>query len=596
MPRPKASRNARPVPQQPQAANPAPAAPAAPPRRGVRVTPSMVARAQHRPGNRSPLAPPRIRAPEHPPSAIPPQGPLIAQDSAIQESFGWANAQLTQDSAFDLAAAQVSSGVNAPYDQALANGYGFLGFGYLAQLAQIAEYRVVTETIAGEMTREWIEFDATGEDKSEKIKKIEAEFTKLGVKHACRKQVEGDGYFGRGHIYLDTGATDDRDELLKSIGDGSNVISKGKITPEHPLLGVRAVEAQWCYPNGYNSNDPLSTDWYRPLTWFVNGKEVHRTRLLTIVGREVPDVLKPAYSFGGLSMSQMIRPYVDNWIRTRQAVADLIWSFTVSVLKTQMEGDLAEDGKSLFDRVALFNAFRNNRSMIVLSNDQETNEEFENIVTPLGTLDMLQAQSQEHMAAVSRIPLVKLLGIQPGGLNASSEGEIRSFYDWIKAFQEVMLRAPITAILGFVQLSLFGVVDPEITFHFKDLWQLDEAGKVGVEKTKTDIDDANVAMGAIDPLEVRRRQANDKDSIYAGLNLDPDKLPEQSEIVDPMLDPDPDDPDHEAGAPNGGLERPLGSGEGGKSTVPRVSDPHGQNPITKRAANFGSPATGGFKQ
>lgn len=590
MPRPKGSRNAPAVGLPPPAANPAPAAPVVAPRRGLRVTPTMLAAAQR--GNRSTLRQPlHLRPPSHPPSAVP-DGATIAQDSAINETFGWANGQLAQDSTFEIAAAQAQTGIAGPYDQALANGYGFLGFAYLGQLAQIAEYRVVTETIAGEMTREWIEFDSVGDDKTDKIKNIENEFKKLGVQNACRKMAEGDGFFGRGHLYLDTGATDDRDELLRSIGDGHNVISKGKVAPEKPLIGVRPVEALWCYPNGYNSNDPLSSDWYRPLTWFVNGKEVHRTRLLTVVGREVPDILKPAYSFGGLSMSQMIRPYVDNWIRTRQAVADLIWSFTVSVLKTPMQADLAEDGGSLFARIALFTALRNNRSVAVLSKDEE--EEFSNIVTPLGTLDMLQAQSQEHMASVSRIPLVKLLGIQPGGLNASSEGEIRSFYDWIKAFQEVMFRAPIIAILGFVQLSLFGFVDPEITFHFKDLWQLDEAGKVGVEKTKTDIDDANVAMGAIDPLEVRRRLANDKDSIYAGLDLDPDKLPEQPEIADPMLDPtDSDDPNAVHG---NGLERPLGAGESGKSTVPLVHDPHGQSPITKRAANFGSPATGGFKQ
>ena len=39
------------------------------------------------------------------------------------------------------------------------------------------------------------------------------------------------------------------------------------------------------------------------------------------------------------------------------------------------------------------------------------------------------------MAAISRIPLVKLLGIQPAGLNASSEGELIAFEDWIASFQ-----------------------------------------------------------------------------------------------------------------------------------------------------------------
>jgi hypothetical protein len=46
--------------------------------------------------------------------------------------------------------------------------------------------------------------------------------------------------------------------------------------------------------------------------------------------------------------------------------------------------------------------------------DKET-EEFFNVSTPLGTLDALQAQSQEQMSSVSGIPLIILLGITPRG-------------------------------------------------------------------------------------------------------------------------------------------------------------------------------------
>src|SRR6266567_8059011 len=126
-------------------------------------------------------------------------------------------------------------------------------------------------------------------------------------------------------------------------------------------------------------------------------------------------------------------------------------------------------------------------------------EEFENVSASLGTLDQLQAQTQEHMAAIARIPLVKLLGIQPAGLNASSEGEIRVFYDSISASQEAHARDILETLIGFVQLSEFGEIDPDITFEFKGLWQLDDAGKSAVVKTKADIDDAYIAMGAVSP-------------------------------------------------------------------------------------------------
>jgi hypothetical protein len=106
-------------------------------------------------------------------------------------------------------------------NQVFAEGLEFLGYPYLAELAQQSEYRVITETIATEMTRKWIKFQAVGEeDKTDKIKAIEDEFTRLGVKDAIRKALEIDGFFGRAHMYVDLGSTDDRDELRLPIGNG----------------------------------------------------------------------------------------------------------------------------------------------------------------------------------------------------------------------------------------------------------------------------------------------------------------------------------------------------------------------------------------
>jgi uncharacterized protein len=253
--------------------------------------------------------------------------------------------------------------------------------------------------------------------------------------------------------------------LKLPLGNGTNAMSKAKVG-KGSLKRIRVIEPVWTYPSRYNATDPLKPDWYKPSSWFVQGKEVHSTRLLTFIGREVPDLLKPAYSFGGLSMSQMIKPYVDNWLRVRQSVSDLISTFSTSGIKTDLSNFLAAGGDELFKRLVLFNRNRDNQGLLVLD---KNNEDYFNVSTPLGTLDQLQAQAQEHMASVSRIPLVKLLGISPAGLNASSEGEIETFDDTINAAQEAQIRPNLTRLMHFVMLSLWGAVDPASrsrSFHF----------------------------------------------------------------------------------------------------------------------------------
>jgi uncharacterized protein len=449
-----------------------------------------------------------------PPPGVLPEGvpaPSMAQDSAIGGALGWAGSFA---------------------NQVFAEGLEFLGYPNLAELAQRPEYRVITETIATEMTRKWIKLQAVGEeDKTAKIKAIEDEFTRLGVKDAFRKAAEIDGFFGRAHLYLDLGSTDDRDELRLPIGNGQNAMSKAKVGIGS-LKRLRVIEPVWTYPSSCNATDPLKPDWYKPSSWFVQGKELHATRLLTFIGREVPDLLKPAYSFGGLSMSQMVRPYVDNWLRVRQSVSDLISTFSTSGIKTDLSQMLAAGGEQLFKRLVLFNSNRDNQGLMVLDKDTE---EYFNVSTPLGTLDQLQAQAQEHMASVSRIPLVKLLGISPAGLNASSEGEIETFDDTINAAQEAQIRPNLTRLLHFVELNLWGAIDPGITFTFVPLSDLTPKEKAEVEKIEAETAEIRINSSVISPAEERKRVANEPDTPYQGIDPDdvPDLLEEEEEGIEP---------------------------------------------------------------
>ena len=424
------------------------------------------------------------------------------------------------------------------FQSAIQEGVTFLGYPLLASMAQRAEYRRISETIATEMTRKWVRITNTGDDdKTDEIDAITTELDRLGVRDAFRQAALQDGFFGRSHIYLDTGDTDNPDELLTPIGTGRDQdgqvdpASKAKITKKHPLRALRCVEAVWAYPLRYNSSDPLRADWYEPTEWHVMGKQLHATRLLTFIGREVPDLLKPAYSFGGLSLSQMAKPYVDNWLRTRQSVSDLIHSFSVSGLKTKLDTLLQPGGESaLNERAEFFVHARDNRGFMLVDKDTE---EYFNVDTSLASLPELQAQSQEHMAAVSGIPLVKLLGIQPSGLNADSEGIIRSFYDWIHAYQELLFRKPLQTIVYLVQLYLFGDIDEEIGFVFEPLQEMSEAERLKAENDRADMHTKYVNLGAIDPQEVRAVLAGDEDNDFAG--LDPDDMPEPPQD---MEDPD----------------------------------------------------------
>src|SRR3954464_2187673 len=180
-------------------------------------------------------------------------------------------------------------------------------------------------------------------------------------------------------------------------------------------------------------------------------------------------------------------------------------------------------------------------------------EDLVNVTTPLGTLDALQAQAQEQMAAVSHTPLIVLLGITPSGLNASCDGELQVWASWVRSMQEHLFDGPLDRVIKCIQIDLWGEVDPDIGFDYEPLRELSDAELAAAQKQEADTHAVYVNAGVIAPEEVRQALAEDEGSPYAGVDLSgPPPDP-------PMMEPDPlgggGAPDAPGGAPPAGATR-----------------------------------------
>lgn len=384
---------------------------------------------------------------------------------------------------------------------------GFPGFPTLSLLAQLPEYRSMHERLADECIRMWGKVSSSGEASDQVKADIESELKRMDVKQVIRQMVIHDQAFGGAHVYF------------KLKGDEEFVdtplVYKPYTVRKNSFEGLRVVEPYWVTPNYYNSIDPSAADFYKPSSWFMIGKEVHATRLQTIISRPVPDMLKPTYSFRGVSMSQLAMPYIDNWLRTRQSVSDTIKQFSVSGVLMDLQQSLLPGAQlGLRDRAELINIYRDNRNLLLL--DKAT-EEFFQVNTPLSGLDALQAQAQEQMSAVCHIPLVVLLGITPTGLNASSEGEIRVFYDFVKGYQQNTLTSIMMNVIRLIQLSKFGAIDEDIAWTWEPLHELTSLEQSELRKNDSETDERYVALGVVAPETVQRRLNADASSLYSGM-------------------------------------------------------------------------------
>ena len=282
---------------------------------------------------------PTVAMPRRASMRLAPEAPLIMGGCPAQREIDWATVLapakpphgVVPDDIQPMAMDEDLFGAFEPQINAWAglSGYAeltWLGYPYLAELSQRSEYRQIVETLAKEMTRRWVKIvSKSEEDKSDYIRQLEEEINRFKVRQAFRRIAELDGFFGRGQIFIDVGTSDNNEELKTPLMNDIAKIAQGS------LKNLRVIEPMWTYPGVYNSSNPLAPDWYEPKQWYVMGKTVHASRLITFISREMPDLLKPAYSFGGISMSQISSGHMSRTGCARDK-ASAIWC-TASLLR-----------------------------------------------------------------------------------------------------------------------------------------------------------------------------------------------------------------------------------------------------------------------
>lgn len=409
---------------------------------------------------------------------------------------------------------------STPYDvlnsMSIGNEYsGFRGYPILATMSQQVEYANMHTVMADEMTRNWIEVKST-EEGDEFIDLMEDALEKYDVKRLIHEAVKQDSMFGVAHVYIDVGANKDDVELGKPLFFDPRKIPKGS------LKGLRVVDPTWIYPAMYNTRWPLAPDFYKPQAWFVMGQTVHESRFIDIISRPVPDILKPSYNFGGLSLTQLMEDYVCDWREAKKNVIKILKTLRMRALKTDMDARLAEPGQ--FDkRIKLFTQLQDNQGLWAL----DTQEDLLHQQTSLSELSNLLSNYQDQMCIPARITNLKLLGNAPAGLNASGEGELETWHETISGMQERDIRRALENIFKIIQLSEFGELKPNIYFEFKPLDEISEKEKAEIAEIRV-----RTVTTASDSMLVNSEEGRDALSSIEGAgfeNLKGDYEPEDEE-------------------------------------------------------------------
>lgn len=436
------------------------------------------------------------------------------------------DARLAMDSALD-GAGYYSQVLAANMQVDGAGGITFIGYPALAMLQQNPLMRLIVDTLRDESTRKWVTLNGADENVSEDdIARVEGYCEKWGLRQLFKDAANLVGFQGGCLVYLDMGITDDK-ELLTPLVISDKTIGKGK------FKGFRVVEPMQVYPGLYEASDPLKSNYFKPETWIVLGREVHVSRFLFFANNVPSTLLRPAYNFFGIPLVQLVLQYVANFESARDSSAEIVNNFALLGLKTDM-GQVLTGGPAtdLVNRAKIMLSAKRNQGLALIDKEQE---EFFQIATPLAGLKDLVAQQLELLALIPGIPVTKLFGTAPTGMNATGESDMRNFYDKIRTQQEQLYFDNFVKARQLIELTEHGSITDGLVEFWEPLQEPNQVEQAGIQKTKAETDAIYLEQGVILQEEVRERLSTDEESGYTGLELsvelpDGDPEPDATEL------------------------------------------------------------------
>lgn len=177
--------------------------------------------------------------------------------------------------------------------------------------------------------------------------------------------------------------------------------------------------------------NPLYPHFLEP-TWIkVGDYRVHRSWAIRKINSELPDIFKPVYLYGGLSLTQMI--YERVWAADKLANEAPLLAMTKRLLIAdgnleQLQSDPARTNK-FFNAI---NFFRDNFSIFVKKPSSNVTQ----LDTNLSELTPLTMSQYQLVAAIAQIPVTKLLKNVPSGLQATGQYEWDDYAQSLKSIQQ----------------------------------------------------------------------------------------------------------------------------------------------------------------
>lgn len=278
------------------------------------------------------------------------------------------------------------------------------------------------------------------------------------------------------------------------------------------------------YPKYYTVTDPAGG----------GSVKIHHSRIVRFTGNTLPFWEEIAEMQWGASVVESIFDELRKRDNVSWNIAQLTFMANIRVLKMQDLGQLlaATDNESqaeLLRTLEAQNMLLNNMGMQVMdaADGLETHQ-----YTFGGLADCYQ-QFIMDISGAAEIPVTRLFGRSPSGLNATGESDLQNYYDMIAEKQESYLRPILNKVLPPFIISTLGSLPDDFDFEFDPVAEPTDKERADLAKCGTDNVVAAYNAGLISQRTALKELKQQSERTGVWTNITDEDIERASDSVEP---------------------------------------------------------------
>jgi phage-related protein (TIGR01555 family) len=219
----------------------------------------------------------------------------------------------------------------------------------------------------------------------------------------------------------------------------------------------------------------------------LRGVSVHHSRAFRFGGIKLPYQQRLMENLWDLSILERLFDRMTGFDSATQGSVQLVYKAWMRTMKVENLREIIGAGGDMYRALTTWldsiRRFQGIEGMTII--DAKDSLEVQQHGAFSGLSEVILQMAQQLSGAL-QIPLVRLFGQSPAGLNSSGESELRTYYDGIKKDQIQVLLNPCNKIYFLIARSCGVTLPDNFNVGFRDLWQLSAEQKATIANTTAD--------------------------------------------------------------------------------------------------------------